>query len=496
MSLMINVPVDVASAYIERLFALRAYDISGASDSTLDAFHDAALACADLAAAWDDNEIAVQGINALVRCLADSTAALLAFGRDGGGICRPAVLSPNEFPDSGIYIEGTDLGDDLGTAIFEVGDARDCLLSAFDGAAVVHTVSIFGEAMNPAGDKATTCRGTDFDNDRFDGVFGEKSDAGGLDLGQNALWGYTQLAVGRDPAEVDHHFLTAGIFHFGGKATDASNADIELGSGDFQSVDFGATLPAYHLIDFSNNDGAVPLQVDVDAEWMIFSSSNSIHDNNADGRGDSDSVSFALDDMSDKLLLIQECNSSDSVEFAAADGSSTVVQQLNDNLIVTPEDQPEKRLFASFMLAVVIDTTDAQGARHVNDLKTAAFMGIAANGPVGDYLANQGPGDSLSPLELARMIARSRALCDPAVVGLGAGDDIVVNRLPVAYPNCAVSGLRPQEEFTTSCPNDLSSHRADMFGVASFTCVNSDGTSPADVTVVSGGVANTIAIGP
>jgi len=246
----------------------------------------------------------------------------------------------------------------------------------------------------------------------------------------------------------------------------------------------------------------VPLQVDADTEWMIFSSNNGIRDVNGDGRGDSDWVLSALDAMSDRLLLIQECNPSDGVEFVAADGSSTVIQQLSEYLVVTKEGEPKKRLFASFMLAAVIDTTDMQGALHVYDLMKATSMGLAANGAVGRYLADEdpwiGPTASflLSPLELARMIARSRALCDREVVGLGGGNDIVVNGVPVAYPNCAVSGLGPQAEFTTTCPIGPGTPRADMFGVASFTCVNSDGTSPADVTVVSGGLANTITVGP
>jgi hypothetical protein len=195
-------------------------------------------------------------------------------------------------------------------------------------------------------------------------------------------------------------------------------------------------LDTYNLIWIDNMPEELPetnaLSSDADENTGAFIWSNVgggattiFSDTDGDDEGDFDNWIAGINSSTAEVLLVQDCHKFEVTEFTISAG--TVTHQTTDDLLISLEDESEKRLWPLQMLVVHIDGQDPD---EVAAIAQAAFDSMAQEGQFAsmfrlyvDVLSDTNT-TQLAPAKLAKTIAQTKALCVPEVVALGGGDDI------------------------------------------------------------------------
>ena len=476
-SFTIDVPIDVLSQEIGRLFRAMAYDVYNTPDADIRALYQAYRSGGDMLNAWEDGYAAQAGQNAFIDAAIVDPAPLEALATPA--VCHAIAPASREFEDAGVIGGPTVIGDDRFTV------SSTCFLDTFasvTGSGVSLSATVMGETVVTA----DLCRGTNYDDDRVEGFLGTKEIADASLNTQTGGWSFVRLAKGLDAAEPDHAFLDGGIFGIVGEAQDASDDDVELRAGDNVTLNVSGLLTAPVVLDISNRpddiNAAVGLEVDTDTQWIIvaqgISDPNTV-DTDADGRADGDAVAAAKELMTTPVFVWGTCHPSEDVVVGHAGGVFHMT--LADDLLITAEDEPEGRLFV-YAYGMWLDSADtARYAALAEYVATAASQRGEAAARALDRRLVGGDLLALSPYQLAKVGAESGALCDLEVTGVGGGDDQTLYRIPYSATNCHAAGLRPDTAQVASCaPLFAAQLAADEHGALPFFCTPGvNGEAPA-----------------
>jgi hypothetical protein len=496
--------INEVTKVLERYIRLSAYaDISAWKQADLDALYKAMNDCSDFTGDHDDGLLLDKGSFTFDKCDLANNALLQKFAKAPRCVAAPTFES-REFDEGGTIadVANTDIGD--GANLFEVGDPiPDCLLTTYNGATVAVSYTVGGVTITGASDTTDLCVGYNSDDDRLAGIFGQVN---AITADKNAFSGFIRLAAGKDRDEASHADLPGGIFFFGAESIDDNDDDVKFASGDKLVVDFGTTLNAYNVCNTDNAPDneldAAGYVVDDDSSWMVLSQVSCNADSQATGDLDSDDYFAAVENTTNKVLLVQNCYNRRDVDLSLT--GDTVSLALNDDFTITQEDAGDKRLFA-FLATLVIDSADtvayANIARYIGDQ-------LDKIGEISEFCRNKKDALSggtvvLSPIELAQVAARCHALCDPEVVELNGGNDFVIGTssseddptktIPLWHPNIAVAGFPARSEIAVS--GALVSDKAttvDDYGMAFI--IAPEAKAGDEITISAGGVTQTCTV--
>ncbi len=490
-----NSKVNIASTYLAELALLPQYPIASAGSAKLKAFYAAVEEMGDLEDAYSDEAISSDGMNALLRGLAETDGLNALNGLAQACVLADATLLEHEIGDTGTYVAGTDLSTGTVAGATLAADTADCMLSTlFGDATAVLTATISGVVHNAAADLASACKDLEYTNSTQVGMYGENDD---VIADVDAFWGVALLAREITDGITGDLNIPAVVIQAGARTNDSSNGDTEMLEDDNVSLDLGGILGAYNLV-WSDNmevdvDATAGIETDKYTSAVVFSDTTDFADVNTDGNVDVSSMFETWHEAAANAVVVQQCHKTPYNEIVATDGSGVVGEKLNKDVLITTDSGTEKRL-AAFNLSIVYvpASVDAIAA-----LAQAVAIRLSARGEPwgeGTYMEDVALLGALNvdPVEFAIHVARSGALCDSEVVNLGGGDDVLLKTssdVPVAEPmntNLFCCGVAPNEVVTIENRLGPARLRADTFGCVSARVIDTaTGLVPDSVTVVS-----------